>query len=193
MDVPGNDPIQLRYMLASVHSALDEPDPGPMIIGVDDDELDALVDAWTVEFAQILSDGLGGLWEISVGDPVAPTDAGGAGIDLLNRHLLILGVDEVAGPDIDPGSVSVRIVGCRTHNGDLLTIGLEGEQGRTSGTWWLCNRDRLEDIDAACACLDSLGVTRIVVADQIYRGEPRCEECGEPLFPAVSGEGFRHA
>jgi len=190
---PGPDPLQLRYMLVSVQSALDESDPGPLITGTDDDsERDALIEAWAGAYTEILIAGLDGMWEISVGDPGEPDEAGRDGLELLNGCLLMMGIEEAAGEGQEPGTVSASIVGWRTPNGDLLTIGLEGKHGEFSGAWWVCGENMRGDIEAVREFLESAGVTRVVADEQIYEGEPRCKKCGEPLFPAVTREGLRH-
>lgn len=75
----------------------------------------------------------------------------------------------------------------------ILSAGLEGVRGSFSGAWWMGGHDMDENIEAVREFLESARVTRVVAAEQIYQGEPRCEKCGEPLFPAITRKGFRHA
>lgn len=73
-DAADNRPVQQCYMLVSVQSALDEPEPGPLIMPEDDGaDLASLIAVWSHEFAQILKDDLGPRWEVKVVAPVSPT------------------------------------------------------------------------------------------------------------------------
>lgn len=208
-DIGAQISVALRFMFFAVTSSLDDTDTGPLLNGgfmdfgdLDDTgddsgeegmedadpEVDPRLLAWQEDLGQTLTECLPGVLSVQVGTPAWWDEAIHDGFATRNMFGLIT----VVIPDGD------RETALSTHaamgfyvvdDTPELRIGITRDGRFTGGFVWACHQEPEDDIDAAFATLERIGVPtdQIHVATDIL-GDERCPDCGKPYFPSVRGD-----
>lgn len=180
-------------MLMCVHDALDDDDPGPLVnneLDFEDDNDENPVNGWALNYCEILTSALDGIWDALPSHPIEPNTSKGMGISVRNTAALSFRLSQhTDGGREDPKKIRVDVAFCSTDEGDSIRMGFSGPGDIYTSFNWRCAVDHDSDMTVLERHLNNEGFTNIAVAKS-SETNPRCPDCDAPLYP--SEEGFRH-
>lgn len=189
--------IVLRFLVMAVTTLNDEP---PGLLAADwDTPLEVLdnpqstadavrLDAWRGEMAAVLKR-IDGIHASTCGVPGSFTDAIYSGTLMDNVARLDAAITQASDAKTGTDDITACVSVHRTDSGAInIRIGILGPGGFYGSAWrcWSSPEDIDTDIEDVKTTLEGLGVERTTV-DPNIRGDDRCPDCGEPMFPSESG------
>lgn len=189
--------IVLRFLVLAITTLNDEP---PGLLAADwDAPLEVLdnpqstadavrLDAWRGEMAAVLKR-IDSIHASTCGVPGSFTDAIYSGTLMDNVARLDAAITQASDAKTGTDDITACVSVHRTDSGAIdIRIGILGPGGFYGSAWrcWSSPEDIDTDIEDVKTTLEGLGVERVTV-DPNIRGDDRCPDCGEPMFPSESG------